>query len=237
MRIIVISLAAAIFICLLIATIANSLLGNGSYEIDRVSGEKIYTRHTGAINDRTIQLVAIEKVQESGLDVEIYRTAKEDILDYFSYQYPYFKRLSLKTGDGVSKGNESYSFNLESNTGNTFNVNISGGNLQNYKITIIDNNNGNTIFNYDKSQEPIVLRNIERLAAKQLPHTIDIDGHQATLLRRPYDDKYEISINSCGDNELKSKAETKIKEWLESLSYNIDNFQYEVPDYCDGEAQ
>jgi hypothetical protein len=157
------------------------------------------------------------------------------LITYFTYQYPHYEQISYLAKDGVDIDGNTYSLNLVSDTGKVYRAKIEANSKNDYQVTILSNNQ--ELIKYKSTDSPKTIRNKEVFAKNELPHTFELtDGTEATLLKRNYDGKYELSLNACGDQELIEEAKTLADEWIESVNFNKDEIEYEVPNYCDGEA-
>lgn len=48
-------------------------------------------------------------------------------------------------------------------------------------------------------------------------------------------DYLSVRVSSCGNTEILSKAQESVVSWISSLGYSADNYQINIPEYCDGE--
>jgi hypothetical protein len=226
-----IAVLAIIFVTFLLAT-SNSDLTT----IDDPSGQKILTKNTGAITGDLVNYIGFEILTEKGIDPDTYGDIAKIIRSYFSYQYPHFNRVSYRAKDGVNIDGNKYKITAESNSGALFKIEINVESRNDYTIKISDKTA--EIFTYKNSERSTITKNKETFASSNLPHTITLeDGTEATLSKRTYDDTLELSLNSCGDENLKNEADEAMKAWIVSKNYKIEDIQYDIPDYCDGEDE
>ena len=63
-----------------------------------------------------------------------------------------------------------------------------------------------------------------------------IDNISYTVFRRKTDKKLEIASDNCGSKEIKDTVKDSVDRWLESNYFEPEDFQFEMPDYCDANS-
>lgn len=206
--------------------------GNNDSYIDSASGERVYIQITGGMPVEGTEIVGMQAIQNEGLNVEAFKSARNKMMEFFSYAYPKVEKLSYKK-DSVKVSDGVYSFLLTSNQGHKFNCEISGTTAQQYNVKISEG--GSVILNYDSKAIKEPMKDISTLADKHLPHVFKVGGKDAILSYIRRTQKYEISFNNCGDETLKQEARQKVDEWLKDLNYNPSDLEIYIPNLCDGE--
>lgn len=113
---------------------------------------------------------------------------------------------------------------------------------ENYKISLVDNEDqfsytiskgGDELLSYDSSSIDRVYPAKERIDAL-LPHTLTMDDGTIVTLKH-YTDDYEIAVLSCGNADIKKRAEQAVRDWITEVGFNQEEYTFKIPNYCDGE--
>ena len=75
----------------------------------------------------------------------------------------------------------------------------------------------------------------------KLPHYFRLASGEFVTVTAAYDDKgsayLNVSVSSCGDDEIINTARTEVEEWIKSQEYDPSDYEIKVPEFCDGEAR
>lgn len=204
---------------------------------DKASGEKIIEANTGAM-ESGVALIGFDAIMEQGIKGDAYVGIIETITNFFDLAYPDYSSVSY-VKNSIEKDEEQYDYALKarSNTGENFDLHVSGINATNYQVKIYQN--GDLLLDYDSSREALVLKSAG-LLWKDLPFTFRLsNGTQGQFVFSRSDDgtvTYYISVNTCGDEDLQQEARTKVYSFLQRNNYDPSEISIKFPNTCDGEA-
>ena len=204
--------------------------------VDSVSGETVNTLNTGAISDDSPTFIGYEQVA-SQMDSDLTTAVKSQLQVFFHNTLPQAEKVSYKK-DSLAIEGDTYNFTLVASDGKEFVAQLTGISKNDYKLTLTYK--GGTVLSYDAPKIITPVKNPLDLV-NYLPHTINQSeiptvtvskvGRERGSLTR-----YEISVNSCGDQSIKTRALELTNQWLKQKGFNPSDFSFEIPDYCDGGA-
>lgn len=100
-----------------------------------------------------------------------------------------------------------------------------------FKIT----KGGDEIYKYDGTGLVAPKKNPNSIKNRYLPYRGQTASGIDYTFRIRADDKFEISVNSCHNQEIKDEARAATAEWLAKHGYDINDFEIQIPEYCDRE--
>lgn len=213
--------------------IVNYLSGVDKSYKDSVSGEDVSMVETGGISN--VMILGSDLLIKDGLNEDVFFDARNKMAIFFQEVFPKITSLSYKEGDFVKNDDGKIYFTLTSNKKDVFEFMIRGENKYTYEMTIIYQ--GEQILSYDASKIIVPNKNPNKLK-EILPYTINLpDNPPVTVVtygRTESVRKYEIAVDSCGDEKIKEQAIKIVHEWLMSQWFNPEDFTFSVPNYCDG---
>jgi len=210
---------------------ASNNTGQYTY-VDSTSGEIINTQKTGGDVNTDTDIVGLASVQsELNVDLNVYSKARRKLIDFFTLQYPssakvYYRKGTAKLVDGQ------YVFELQSDKNEKFTVKLSVIS-DNYAIVV--NDSKGEILNYKSDKIAVAEKDIA-LLPKKLPYRFKIDETDALFSYNNVKQQYILSLNWCGDEELKQRALDDAAIWAEKQGFDLSKIHIEVPLLCDGGA-
>lgn len=195
---------------------------------DKITELELDSLNTGAIKD-TVTFVGLETVNEA--DTETITQASYIIQKYVVLMYPSVTKLSVERKSIKQDGDKS-EFKLVSDTGESFVVNLTKQNNGRIVFDLSDKNN--QILHYDSGEVRKSYQHPLTLGARYLPKTIRNDEIEFSITQNK-DESYQINVNSCGDQEIKTKAVYYAQEWIKSLGFNPEDITFKIPTFCDGQ--
>lgn len=209
-----------------------SLTQNTAIVIDIASGKEINEKNLGAVNDWKLSLIGFE---DSSADYEqdAYVEMMEVIQNYFSIIHPKGKKISYQKDSWVAN-DEIKKFKVK--IADTYDYTIQTKEDENQKISLIIKEGNSKIYEYTsgkyelKKQSPTAIDSY-------LPYVGKTDnGDSYTVIRRKNDKKLEIAVDSCGDAEIKANALKHFQAWLDRNNFNVSEFSFIMPNYCDSNS-
>ncbi|MBR3248538.1 hypothetical protein IKF89_00710 [Candidatus Saccharibacteria bacterium] len=202
--------------------------------VDSVSGETINTLNTGAISSDGPVFVGYEQVA-SQMDSDLASAVKNQLQVFFHNTLPQVEKISYKK-DSLATEGDTYIFTLVASDGKEFIAQLTGTTKNNYQLTL--SYKGGTVLSYDALKIITPTKNPLDLV-NYLPHTINQSEIPTVTVSRVGRERgsltrYEISVNSCGDQSIKTRALELTNQWLKQKGFNPSDFNFEIPDYCDG---
>ena len=216
-----------LIIIIIILLIFMNQPSNNADDSDPFSDQTINTTDSGVI------IVGVNQISEKAANKEAVLDAVEVMKTFFDNSFPNLKTVTV-IEDTIKPENDNYlSFSMVSNINQEFQVVIEGVSAYDYHLTI--KRQDSTLLDYNSPKTQKVGKNIDDIA-NYLPYFTSInDDLPVTFLQYRESGQliYEISVNSCGDEEIKDKAISLVSKWLAQKGYNLESIDYRIPDYCD----
>jgi len=193
--------------------------------VDQASGKEIDPKNYGSVNNWKLSVIGFEEIRQY-YPQDAHSKIVQTIQNYFSATHPKGKRISYKK-DSYKENN----FKVMVNDTHTYDINAVVDSDNAIKLEIKEGDS--TILNYT----------ITNLATINLPaNAIDDflpyvgkteEDEKYTVLRRSKDKKLEISVDNCGNEEIRTRVQKNVDEWLKSHNFKPEDFKFEIPKYCD----
>ena len=203
-------------------------LANEGYEVDEASGVSVDKKNTGAISSSKLSLVGFDSLSKK-YPQNAYLEMVDVLKKYFSAIRPKGTKLSYIKDSYKDNG-----FKVLIDNTYKYSVRAEAESQSVIKLSVRDENS--LIYEYSsKTYEP----------PKKSASSIDsflpyenktIDNISYTVFRRKTDKKLEIASDNCGSKEIKDTVKDSVDRWLESNYFEPEDFQFEMPDYCDANS-
>lgn len=76
---------------------------------------------------------------------------------------------------------------------------------------------------------------------RELPYYFNLASGELVTVTSVRDEEGEeylnVRVSACGDGAIVTRAREEVREWIESLGYNPDDYQIKIPEFCDGAAR
>ena len=186
-------------------------------------GGTLVTAHNAA------NIINFTKIKDSGMPLQIYNKLYLITTEYFTTVYGGESNLSLDK-ESFKREGDKYEYDLISINKNTyhFSVDVTDSKLK-LKIT----QGGDELYSYDGTNLVTPKKSPNSIKNRYLPYRGKTKSGVDFTLRLRADDKFEISVNSCHNQEIKDEARAATSEWLTNLGYDINDFDVQIPEYCD----
>lgn len=179
----------------------------------------------------TASIINFVKLKNSGVPEKTYQDVFAIVSDYFTKVYGKSSNLSLDKESFKQDGNK-YSFTLISIEREKFDCTLELLEDNKFKISITQN--GDALYSYDSSLFVAPKRDPASIVARYLPYRGKTESGVEYTFRVRADGEYELSVNSCKNQGIKNEAMNSLVNWLTDKGYDIEDFNIDIPDYCDG---
>lgn len=74
---------------------------------------------------------------------------------------------------------------------------------------------------------------------RELPHYFSLESGEfvtVTLKNDGMQEHLNIRVSSCGSEAVKARALEAVKAWMRGLGYEPDDYEFKIPELCDGAA-
>ncbi len=202
---------------------------NKSYRIidDDISGEK-YSIYATYETGKSYYFVGF-----NGLLTNYFPEQQQEIFDkiaeFIQSVKPKIEKISYKKNSLKASGDEQR-FKIDAD-GDEMTVKLKQIEQKDYELEIYSEKS--LLLSYKSAEHRYIQHNPLLLATKQLPVTIKTKDGKPFAVQSTDSKNLNVIINSCGEQSIKDAAVESTKQWLYSINYPSDTYNFITDDFCD----
>ena len=194
---------------------------------DPISGLN-YNKYIGYDGPDETFYLGFDHILDDYYNPDLAKQITDKVIYYFKQTKPDAEKVSYHKNSIKQKGEQQYFYVSADNE--KYEIRVKPAEQSDYELEI--HNYNDLVFSYKSAEHHYATHQPLTLLANHLPVSL-IDGEHAFGVRSTDSKTLKIIVNSCGDQTIKDSAINYTKQWLKSIDYSPEDFEYIADDYCE----